>query len=281
MIIGILKFYEKHLEKAWLRALLPGLFAAIVFAAKYITYSWFIFIAGLAAFALPLHTYFISKASEAKLNQLDYWMTELKLHQWLLNVIKGMLLKKMARFRKQANSTPAEEYSNAVTANLVALREFYSDYAHDPQNLFRVTYFNPSDDGQYLTTQFYSNADGTPPVSHGNNEKQKLFFNKDTSQTLAVLAWRNRSVYIAEKESDISYIYSQQKDKYKSIIAYPIFENNDSAKAVIGIITVTSRKEFFKMQDVERHKNYVEQFALRLVFEHCKLQSNNSKAKPS
>lgn len=276
MIMGILKYYEKNLEKAWFRAVIPGIFAALAFSAKYIKNTWFIVIAGIATFAIPVHTYLISKASETKLNQVDYWKTELKLHQWLLNVIKGMLLKKMGRFRKQSRPIPAEEYSNAVTANLVALREFYSDYANDPQNHFRVTYFKPSDDGQYLTTQFYANADGTPPVSHDDIDAQKKYFNRDTSPTLAVTAWKNRDVYIAERESEITYIYSQQRSKYKSIIVCPIFENNDSTKQVIGIISITSRKEFFKKQDIDRHKNYIEQFALRLVFEYCKLQSNKN-----
>jgi putative methionine-R-sulfoxide reductase with GAF domain len=114
-------------------------------------------------------------------------------------------------------------------------------------------------------------------VSHNDIETQKIRFNKDTSTTEAVKAWRNREVCIAEKESDIPYLYNQQKSKYKSIIAYPIFENNDCAKQVIGVISVTSsRNAFFIMQDIDRHKNYIEQFALRLVFEYCKLQSNNN-----
>lgn len=232
----------------------------------------------MAAFAVPLHTYLISKASEAKRNQVEYWISELKLHQWLLNVIKGMLLKKMERFRKQSRLSSVEEYSNAVLANLVALREFYSNYAHDPQNNFRITYFKPSDDGQFLMTQLYANADGTPPVSHQDIEAQRKYFNRDTSPTLAVASWRNREIYIAEKESEITYIYTQQKDKYKSIIAFPVFENNDATKPVIAVISITSSKEFFKKQDVERHKNYIEQFALRLVFEYCKLQSNAIKS---
>ena len=279
--MGVLKLYEKHIARFWLSAIIPGLLAAIVLFAKYIDKWWYIAAAFLATLAVPIHTYLISAASETKLKEVNYWKAELELHQWLLNVIRGMLLKTMDRFKSQAVSASAEEYSQAVMANLVALREFYASYDHDPQNHFRVTYFKPSDDGQYLTTKFYANADGTPPVSHGDIEAQKKYFNRDTSPTLAVSAWKNRDIYIAENESEISYLYNQQKDKYKSLIACPIFENNDSTKSVIAIITITSRKEFFKKQDVERYKNYMEQFALRLVFEHCKLQSNNSGAKAS
>jgi hypothetical protein len=156
------------------------------------------------------------------------------------------------------------------------LREFFSDYANDPQNHFRVTYFKPSDDGQYLITKFYANADGTPPVSHNDIETQKIRFNKDNSTTEAVKAWRDKEVCIAN-HPDIVQQYNQQKTKYKSIIAYPIFDNNDCAKQVIGVISVTSSlKDFFKEQDILRHKDYIEQFALRLVFEYCKLQSNNN-----
>ncbi|HEX9021072.1 MAG TPA: hypothetical protein VF903_07410 [Nitrospirota bacterium] len=279
--MSILKFYEKNLDRFWLRAIIPGLLAAVALFAKFVDRLWYIPIAVLATLAIPIHTYLISKSSEAKLNEVTYWKFELELHRWLLNVIRGMLLKKMDRFRKQTVSSSVEEYSQAVMANLVALREFYASYDHDPQNHFRITYFRPSDDGQYLTTKFYANADGTPPVSHGDIEAQKKYFNRDTSPTLAVAAWKHRDIHVAEKESEITYMTSQQKDKYKSIIACPIFENNDTAKSVIGIITITSRKEFFKRHDIERHKNYMEQFALRLVFEHCKLQSNNSGARPA
>ncbi len=271
----ILGFYEKHLDNVWLRAIVPGAFAALVFLAKYVDQPWFIVVALTATAALPIHTYLISKASGAKLTEVNYWISEVKLHQWLLNVIKGMLLKKMERFRNRVNSSPAEEYSNAVIANLIALREFYIAYAYDPKNHFRITHFRPSDDDRYLITQFYSNADGTPPSSHGDIEAQKKYFSRETSTTLAVEAWKNRKSTVAESEREINYLYSQQRDKFRSIIASPVFENNDVTKRVIGVITITSSKEFFQKRDLERHKNYIEQFALRLVFEFCKLHSGN------
>lgn len=268
----MLKFYEKHIGKIWLGAIVPAFLSGLAFSAKFVSNFWLIFLAGMAASLIPIHSFLISKASETKRKEVDYYTTELRLHQWLLGVIKGMLLKKMSRFRNHSTPSP-EEYSNAVLANLVALREFYSNFAHDPRNNFRITYFKPSEDGQFLRTENYTNADGVPPFTHGDIEAQRKYFDRDTSRTLAVKAWRNREITVAENESEINYFYDQQKDKYKSILVFPVFENNDASKPVIAIISITSTKEFFKRQGIGWHKNYIEQFALRLVFEYCKLQS--------
>ncbi len=154
--------------------------------------------------------------------------------------------------------------------NLDMLREFYVHYSGEPDNYFRVTLFQVSEDGKYLVSKFYSTKDGEPHASHGDETRQRENFNKNRSQTIAVSAWRDLRPKIVESEKEINYLYPQHKDKIKSIIALPIFSGDISEDNLIGIITVASSKEYFRRTDMERHKEYIEQFTLRIVFEYCK-----------
>ncbi len=279
----ITKFYEKNINNIWLNVILPASLASVIFLSKQ-DYLKLILPAGIsiplglppslgvfATMALAFHAYFSAAASKVKLKEIDFWKKELEGHKWLLNVIKEMIQRKINKFKN--NSMPGsvdDEYRNAIMKNLDMLRAFYSHYFHDPENTFRVVLFHPSDDKKYLVSKFYSTIDGEPPSSHDNVQRQKELFDRSRSQSLAVAAWKDLSPKIAREEKEIKYLYPQQQEKIKSIIAYPIFIGDKSEDNFLGVITISSKKPYFQNEELDKHCDYISEFALRVEFEHCK-----------
>ncbi len=278
----IVKFYERNINNFWLNPILPACLAAIAFLSKQdylkilvptnVTIPVFLppAMGALATVLLAFHAYFSAAASKIKLKEITFWKKELEGHKWLLNVIKEMIIRKIKIFKKSGATNRDDEYREAIIKNLDMLRAFYSHYFHDPENTFRVVLFHVSDDGKYLTTKFYSTIDGEPPSSHNNLQRQKELFDRTRSQSLAVASWKDLSPKIAKDEKEISYLYPQQREKIKSIIAYPIFTGDKSEENFLGVITVSSKKAYFQNEELEKHCDYISEFALRVVFEHCK-----------
>ena len=278
----ITKFYEQHINNFWLNAVFPAGLAAVVFLSKQDYLKLLLpenreipfFLPPLfgvfATIVLALHAYFSAAASKIKLKEIDYWKRELEGHKWLLNVIKEMVQRKIKKFKYNNEIKRDDEYRDAIMKNLDMLRAFYSHYFHDPDNTFRVVLFHVSDDKKYLVSKFYSTIDGEPPASHGNLQRQQELFDKSRSQSLAVAAWKDLCPKIAKDEKDISYLYPLQREKIKSIIAYPIFVGDKSDDNFLGVITISSKKAYFQNEELEKHCDYISEFALRIVFEYCK-----------
>jgi hypothetical protein len=273
-------FYRNNVDNFLIHVPIPGVLASAVFIARKYD-SWHALVVGvLATFLIPFHAYLTTKATHNKLKEselrekeLDVWKKELDGHKWLLSTIKEMIIRKLKRFKNYEYPLDEKEYIDAVMKILDMLRQFYSHYADDPVNEFRVTFFKIGKDHTYLESQFYSTPTGDPPSSHGDAERQKEIFNKNRSQSLAVAIWRELTPKIAENEKEINYLYPQQKEKIKSIIGFPICSGDISEDALIGIITIASNKEFFKKADIKRHKEYIDQFILRIIFEYHKWEA--------
>jgi hypothetical protein len=283
----LIKYYQSNIDKLWLNALIPALLALTIFIARYFKSDLFFFLGIVATFLLPMHAYAIGRASKNQIKEceiwkkeLSYYQTELSMHKWLLIAVSEMIQRKLQRFRNSAYSFDEGEFRQAVMKNLEMLRKFYSHFNNDPGIFFRTVFFQPSDDGKYLISKFYSTPNGDPPLSHDNIERQKVIFDRRTGQALACATWRDLSPKVAENTTEIHYNYPLQKDKIKSIIALPVFSGNPSDENFIGVITVsTNAEEFFKKSELERHKEYISEFALRIDFEFCRWRAIQSSKK--
>lgn len=288
----IQKIYERHISNFWLNAVLPGALTAIVFLSKKdilesllpasVTIPKILppIVGIIATLTLAFHAYFSAAASKVKLKEIDFWKRELDGHKWLLNVIQEMIRRKIKKFKKNEKPNCEDEYRDAIMKNLDMLRAFYDHYFHDPDNSFRVVLFHASDDRKYLTSKFYSTFDGEPPSSHNNLQRQKELFDKSRSQALAVGAWKDLSPKMSRDESEVFYLYPQQREKIKSIIAYPIFTGDKAEENFLGVITISSKKPYFQNEDLNKHCDYIAEFALRIVFEYCKWRTLNAKQVP-
>lgn len=278
MIKKISEFYSNNITSLWVQILIPSGLGGIIYVAKQYPEKTFADVIGIAAiFLLAIHAYLISNTTITKLKEVDFWKKELKGHKWLLNTIKEMVTRKLHKFKNTGYLVGESEYREAIMKNLSMLLKFYQRYSDDPDNSFRITYFKKSGDANFLESIFYATEDGEPPYSHGDIERQREIFDKNSSQSLAVTAWKELRPIIAENEIEITYLYPQQTDKIKSIIALPVFSGSISEDNLIGIITIASnKKEFFKRIDIERHKDYIDEFLLRIVFEFFKLKSSIS-----
>jgi len=270
-------FYEKQTGNLYLHLVAPSFLAAIVFAASKFD-KWYIILVGvLAAAMIPIHTYLSMTAAKTKIDAADLLRKELRRHKWLLGSIKEMVIRKLKRFKQKEYPFDEAEYIDAAMKNLAMLRQFYSKHTGDPENEFRVVFFKIGQDQKYLESQFFSTPNDDPPSSHNNTERQKAQFNKSRSQSLAVSAWKDLSYKIAENEDELTYLYAQQNQKIKSIIALPVCSGDVSEENLIGILTISSNKYFFKTADINRHKEYIDQFTLRFVFEYHKWEASKAK----
>lgn len=286
-------FYKRYSDNFFLQALVPAFLAAVILITTrfFIPYKLYVIpsmiISVIATLLIPLHAYLLFRArKEVSIEKtqierkMEYYKNELAMHKWLLYVIREMVQRKVQKFREREYPIGEKEYRNAAMKNLDMLREFYEHFKNDPAVHFRTVFFQPSEDGTFLRSTFYSTPNGEPPSSHGNDGRQKEIFNKTRSQTLAVSAWRDLSPKIAENPEEISYTYPQQRDIIKSLLAFPVFSGKLVAEDLIGIITVSCNEaSFFSRHELDRHKDYISEFAMRIDFEFCKLQSSGQMRK--
>ena len=267
------EFYEKHFHSLWLQVFIPGGLASIVYITRLST-NKFSALTGIGATILiPLHAFLLGKALKSKYKESEFWKRELERHKWLINSVQEMIFRKINIFKEKGYVVGEEEYRHAVMKNLEMLREFYLHISGDPDNIFRIVFFQPKDD--YLIPVLWSTPNGEPPHSVDHVELQKEYFHRSRGQTLAVSALKDLEPKIAEKESEIHYNYAQQREIIKSIIAYPIFRGSTRDENLIGIIVISSSEEgFFRNSDLTRHTDYIYQFAIRIQFEYCKLLSS-------
>ncbi len=283
---GLRSFYRKNLDNPFINISIPGALSIAVFIARY-SPEWYSISTGIVASSLiPLHAYLVADATRSKIQEtkllekeLDLWKNELQGHKWLLNSIKEMIIRKLLKFKKHGYLFDEQEYKDAIMKNLAMLRQFYSHYSSDPGNEFRIVFFKVGNDRKYLESQFYATPDGDRPASHGNTERQKEIFNRSKSTSLAVEVWKDLKPKIAENEAEIAYSYIQQNEKIKSLIGLPVCSGDISEDNLIGILTISSNKEFFKKADLKLHKEYIEQFILRIVFEFNKWENSKQSKK--
>lgn len=284
MVGGVRDFYKKHNNNFWLLAIFPAVLAVVAFLPRIFPENILMLVAGGVCIVLiALHGFFVvasakdkSKDTEELDREIDFWKEELKMHKWLMCSIKELVTRKIFTYQKQGYLAGEKEHRDAVLKNIKMLHAFYKHYKHElgPDNLMRIVLFEPSEDKKYLISKFYSTENNTPPTSHGKINVQKLDFNKSKSQAVAVNSWRELSTEIAENEDEIHPNYPQQKDHIKSIIAYPVFSGGHVENDLLGILTLTSNiPDFFVRRDIKKHNDYISQFALRINFEYCKLQS--------
>lgn len=257
---------------------MPGLLAASTVAVKFYDNKSVRIVAVAAPILLAVHAFFTARVAKSKLDNIKYWENELQNHKWLLIALRAMVQRKLDKVRDDDVPLGEIEYRDAIIKNLTALREFYTHFASDPDNHFRIVFFLPDESGAYLVPKFYATSDGTPPHSYNDPNRQREIFHRERSQTVTVSVWKDGVTKIIESEEELQYTHPQQRNIIKSMIAYPVFLHDKSGNRLLGIISITSSvKGFFKRQDQKRHENYISQFALRLEFEYCKWHAQQQK----
>lgn len=210
------------------------------------------------------------KKKDEELKKLEYWKNKSTNYLWMINSIEKLIHRKVGFLRKEIND-PTSFRVESVWKNLQMLYELYEHISKDPSVKFKIVFFVPSLDNRYLASQFWYNPANQPPYTHGNEDRQKIHFSKDDSDSTAVTAWRNRKTEIAESEDEIDHHYKGQEQTIKSIIAYPIF--GQETPEITGIITITADKsKFFKWDDIATHEEYIKQFGIRIALELCRLR---------
>lgn len=233
---------------------------------------WGILIGSISTAVLCAHTYFLKGANDEHSKEIEYWKNKSTNYLWMINSIEKLIHRKVSSFRKDINN-PTKFKTESAWKNLQMLYEFYEHISKDPTIKFKIVFFSPSPDNTYLISQFWYNLANQPPQSHENEEIQRVYFNKDTSKSAAVKAWRNKKTEIEESEQAISFHYIGQEQATKSIIACPVFARLSSE--VTGVITISANKNhFFKCSEMTLHEEFIKQFGIRIALEIYRLNKS-------
>lgn len=273
--------YNKLVAYRSFNVLVNGGLGGVVFFSKTIladkNSALAMFIGICAIFLLATHTYMAQSYSIEKINEAGYWKTKFKRHTWLLDSIRILIGKKIAVFRENG-IIPNDFRDKSIKLILQMIYEFYKscDLSESPQK-FRIIYQEPSTETQgnqeqYLSVKYWYYSDnGNPHYAGDEGEELKYFSlnidpNHPEKMNLPVKAYHSRKVEVFENSSEVPYHYDGQIQHVKSLISYPVVGEDD--KTVLGVITVSSDQEdFFKRNKIPDHKEYLQEFGVRVAME--------------
>ncbi len=217
-----------------------------------------------------VHIWLLKVTKDEELSKVDYWMQKSRRYSWLMNSIRELIHRKTQAYR-DSSPLPGSFRVDSVWKNLQMLYQFYSHYDEKGEPLgVRVSFFMPSDDGEFLSVRFYFYADGQQPHFLGNPGKERLLFSKGSGDSLVVKAWESKQTQVFESPDEIQYHHDGQKKTIKSMIAYPL-DGRDSADTVGVICVCIDKPGFFKRSDIETHNECIGEFGLRIELELTRL----------
>jgi hypothetical protein len=191
---------------------------------------------------------------------LNYYINELSYHKWII-----LFLAEVEKRESHIIGKSEEQNArNSIMRVMYGLMNFFKFYSGEgPPNELIVVFLMPDKDNKYLVPIFYATENAEPPSFFLNKESQNKMFNIN-SNSVAVTAWRNGQILIAQSEADIARFDNFQREKVKSIISYPVF--GERQEDFLGMITISSNVDlFFKEDERERYPFYIEPFATKIV----------------